>query len=183
MKPERLQNLVGALALRLSDEIAEGAESLAPRDEPAAAIALIGRSPGWTIRYLSEDLGLSHAATVRLVDRLVGDGLMMRAKSTKDARAVELSLTPAGQEIYQRILDARHERLAVALSCLSDAEKDALGAIADKLLAAVAKGGACRSRICRFCDVQSCKTCPIDEALATAATATALCSRRSGASD
>jgi len=90
---------------------------------------------------------------------------MARTRSSKDARAVELSLTRAGQKVYQRILKMRHERLAEALSCLSKDEKDVPGIIAGKLLAAVAKHNARRSRMCECCDVESCRKCPIDEAL------------------
>jgi len=164
MKPRQFENLVGAMALMLSDEIVESTARFAPRHDPAAAIALIGRSPGWTIRNLSEDLELSHAATVRLVDRLVGDGLMKRSKSTRDARSVELSLTLTGRMLYEGILAARQERIAVMLSHLSDAERQSLGAIAGKLLAATASVSEHRSRTCRFCDTLSCRTCPIDVA-------------------
>lgn len=164
MTCNRTENLVGALALMLSDRIVKAADQLVPRGEPAAAIAIVGRSPGWTIRMLSTDLGLSHAATVRLVDRLVADDLMARGRATDDRRAVALSLTETGESTYQAMLESRHECVGEALKALSSDEKDLLGTIAGKLLG----GGATqhdRSRICRFCDVESCRSCPIDESL------------------
>jgi hypothetical protein len=57
------------------------------------------------------------------------------------------------------------EGLVEALSCLSDDEKVVPGIIAGKPLAAVAKHNARRSRMCECCDVESCRKCPIDEAL------------------
>ncbi|MGV2068360.1 MarR family transcriptional regulator [Agrobacterium sp. 22-226-1] len=165
MHSKRLQNIVGALALKIADNIAENTEVLAPRDDPAAAIALIGRSPRWTIRQLSNDLGLSHAATVRLVDRLVADSLMLREKSTKDGRAVELVLTQVGEQVYRDMLEARHHCLAKLLCRLSDEEREMLGKISEKLLALAAKNTTDRSRTCRLCDVANCKTCPMDIAV------------------
>lgn len=167
MKSERLQNIIGALALAVSDDLQKDAARQVPRDEPAAAIALIGRSPGWTIRQLSLDLSLSHAATVRLVDRLVADELMLRSRSETDGRAVALYLTEEGEKRYQQILLQRHQRLETLLDCLSEAEKDALGHISEKLLAQIAITTDNRSRTCRFCDTGSCRTCPIDLALST----------------
>ena len=166
MTPERLQNILGALALKIADGILDKVDAFVPRDEPAAAIALIGRSPGWLIRQLSDDLGLSHAATVRLVDRLVADGLMQRTKSAKDARAIELTLTETGKQIYNNMLEIRHRYLGEFLSCLSDHEKDVLGKISEKLIGSIAKDTSGRSRTCRFCDVARCKICPIDAAVA-----------------
>lgn len=162
METERLQNIVGALALTIADEIAEKTENFAPRDDPVAAIAVIGRSPNWTIRQLSNDLRLSHAATVRLVDRLVADDLMRRTKSTRDARAVELILTANGQHVYAEVLQARQASLKRLLSSLSHHEQDALGKIAEKLLSAGSNDKARRSRTCRLCDVVRCRTCPMD---------------------
>lgn len=162
MKTERLLNLVGAMALTLSDEIVGRANALAPRDEPAAAIALIGRSPGVTIRALSVDLDLSHAATVRLVDRLALDEIVTRQKSAADGRAVELRLTPRGSEIYRAILQGRESRLSEALASISDEERDVLGRIAEKILVTMARDNVGTSRMCRLCDVEQCRTCPID---------------------
>ncbi|MEX0732452.1 MAG: MarR family transcriptional regulator [Aquisalimonadaceae bacterium] len=167
MKPERLQNLIGTLALTISDDLLKESSHLVPRDEPAAAIALVGRSPGWTIRQLSTDLVLSHAATVRLVDRLVDDGLMRRRRSATDGRAVALSLTSKGQSLYQEMLVRRHQRLGELLSSLTDEEKHALGVIGEKLLVLIAKTTDNRSRACRFCDTESCRRCPFDVALST----------------
>jgi len=164
MTNDRLENLVGALAVALCDRIDEDADRTVPRREPAAAIAIIGRSPGWTIRQLSGDLGLSHAATVRLVDRLVEDQLIVRGRSESDRRAIALSLTAAGRKTYRSILDARRKTLREVLSKLEADERDSLKSIAGKLLGLTATSQT-RSRICRFCDVESCGPCPIDEAL------------------
>lgn len=162
MKTQRLTNLVGAMALTLSDEIVGLADALAPRGEPAAAIALIGRSSGVSIRALSMDLDLSHAATVRLVDRLALDQIVTRQRSIADGRAVELQLTTLGAEIYQQILNRRETRIIEVLAELSSDEKEILGKVSEKILVAIASGNARTSKMCRLCDVAQCRVCPID---------------------
>ena len=68
----RLENLLGALSIALSDEIervttdASGHGASVP-----AALSILLRRPGCTIETLRTHIGLSHSATVRLVDRIV----------------------------------------------------------------------------------------------------------------
>lgn len=163
MKPDYVQNLIGAMALSLSDEIIAEADRVAPRNDPSASIALIGRSPGWTIRDLAHDLRLSHAAAVRLVDRLVGDGLMTRQRSDVDRRAVQLSLTDDGNRAYAELLRSRHRRLGEALASLTSNEQQMLAKLSAKLLTSIAADTGETSRMCRFCDTTSCTNCPIDD--------------------
>ena len=162
MNHERDENMIGAFAIAVADMLTDNAGSIVPRREPPAAIAILGRSPGWTILQLSRDLGLSHAATVRLIDRLVSDGLVRRIRSTRDGRAVELFLTPGGEKLYDRMLSGRHDRLSELRSHLSESEMEALGAICAKMLTIVGSRQDRRSRICRFCDAAKCRTCPMD---------------------
>jgi len=72
MDMNRDRNTIGAFALLIGDEIARVVASKAPDAGPtAAALALLDHEPGLSIRTLSAGVGLSHAGTVRLVDRLV----------------------------------------------------------------------------------------------------------------
>lgn len=163
MTDPRLSNMFGALALSLADRIQEDASERVPRNEPAEALSLLGRSPGMTIRDLSRDIGLSHAATLRMIARLVDDGLVDRKGSVTDGRAVNLSLSIAGEAAYQTMLAERSDSISDALSILTQDERDNLGTIAEKLLCSVAVSRSNTSRMCRFCDVTACSTCPIDD--------------------
>src|ERR1017187_5471201 len=75
-----LSNVVAALALALTDRISEATERAAGRggQAPAALVALHEFLDGGTIEHLRQALGLSHSAAVRLVDRLVADGHVVR---------------------------------------------------------------------------------------------------------
>ena len=74
-----IETFSGAFALAISDDIVRASSSRAPEAGPAAsALALLAHKPGLSIRMLAIRVGLSHAGTVRLVDRLVSEGLIER---------------------------------------------------------------------------------------------------------
>src|SRR5690242_16745337 len=86
----RLANLLGAWSLAVSDRITAAAGVAAGRggQAPAALVALDQFADGRTIEELSSVLGLTHSATVRLVDGLVADGNAARRRRSGDRRAV-----------------------------------------------------------------------------------------------
>src|SRR3712207_4851440 len=131
----RTGNVLGALALALSDEVLRAAQDRAPEPGPAAAaIALVGHEPGMTIDRLRRALGLSHSGAVRLVDRLAGDGLVVRGVSASDRRAVALRLTTAGEATCRAVIAARESAIARAMTSLTEQERQTFGALAEKVL-------------------------------------------------
>jgi|HigsolmetaAR201D_1030396.scaffolds.fasta_scaffold05661_3 DNA-binding MarR family transcriptional regulator len=55
-----------------------------------------------------------------IVDRLIQDGLVERAHAADDRRAVEVRLTPLGEERAQRVIAARREDMYRILSRFTD---------------------------------------------------------------
>jgi len=62
-----------------------------------------------TIAYAAERLGLRHNSVVELVNRSVGEGLLLRHKDIADARCVLLELTSKGKRVL-RSLSEYHAR-------------------------------------------------------------------------
>lgn len=165
-KDAKIQNIVGALVLALSDALLQETQQQAPEPGPAAAaIALLGHEPGMPIERLRRALQLSHPGAVRLVDRLVADGLVIRRASPDDRRAVALHLTDAGERSCTAILGARQERLARALDTLEPHERETLGRITEKLLGSLVQNIDQAYAVCRLCDPKICTDCPVDGAL------------------
>src|SRR3546814_20868810 len=96
--------------------------------------------PGLSIRTLAIGVGLSHAGTVRLVDRLATEGLIERRGHATDRRARSLYLTAAGQTVCVEVLNARDQILAEGLSVLSNEELVMLGALSERVLRASLQG-------------------------------------------
>lgn len=165
MTEEKIENLVGALALALADDILNTAQRHIALSSPAAAITLISHAPGMTIDELSRALGLSHPGTVRLVDRLVRDRLMLRSRSEHDGRAVALTLTPDGEEVCQRVLSSRQNALNHALAGLDRSDRDTLSRLAETMLRSIVKDADHAAVICRLCDPSICSECPVEAEL------------------
>ncbi len=128
--------------------------------ETAAAIVVLGYAPGLSVEILRQVLELSHPGTVRLVDRLEEDGLVVRRKGV-NGRTVALHLTPKGGELRSQLMDRRLDTLEAALKGLSSDERLALGQLLAKVLTNLPETAMEKHRICRLCAVRLCSDCPI----------------------
>ena len=70
-----------------------------------------GREWG-TVGELAERLQASHQGTVALVQRCERNGLVSKRRSSRDARCVEIRLTPRARGLVQRIAKCHAEALA-----------------------------------------------------------------------
>jgi DNA-binding MarR family transcriptional regulator len=161
---DRLVNLVGAVALGLTDRVDRAVHQASGRSgATAAALAALVGEPGLTVAELSVVLGISASGVVRLLDRLVADGLAERRPGV-DARSLAVHLTPAGAELGRSVLDHRRAALAGPLATLDPAEQEALTAAVEKILTALTPTVDVAERVCRLCDLDACPQdrCPAD---------------------
>lgn len=158
---DRTTNLLGALALAITDRIGSRMREVLDRSgETAAAIVVLGYAPGLSVEMLRQVLALSHPGTVRLIDRLEADGHVERRRGA-DGRAVALHLTPRGQKSRNRLLDRRLDVLEAALGGLATDERIVFGRLLAKVLAGLPESEMAKHRICRLCVVRLCDECPI----------------------
>lgn len=173
-RDERLVNIVGALALALSDAVqsATSAASGHTGATPAALVSLLDLLDGRSVDDLRNAVDLTHSGGVRLLDRLVSDGLAER-RAGADGRTVAAVLTPRGKRLARRTREARRAALSGVLDGLDAHEQAQLTAIAEKLVAAVVSNRLDRRAagddpaggwLCRLCDPGACGrpdgTCP-----------------------
>lgn len=158
---DRLANLLGAVGLAVADRIeATAREVLSRAGETPAALVVIGYGQGPSNDQLRRILGLSHPGAVRLVDRLVGDGLVER-RVGRDKRAIALHLTERGMTLRETLLEGRLAAMRPLLTRYSDAEGQALTDLLEKLLSSIATTHLERCTVCRLCDNRVCTDCPI----------------------
>ncbi|TGP21592.1 MULTISPECIES: MarR family transcriptional regulator [unclassified Mesorhizobium] len=168
MTDSKIENVIGALALAFADTLQRDAQAEAPEAGPAAAaVTLIGHVPGLSIERLRRALSLSHSGAVRLVDRLVAEGLAARF-AAPDHRAVALRLTPLGETTCNAILSARQSGLASALAVLDPQELQEFGKLAAKVLRGLVGNEDQAYRICRLCNYIACLDCPVEAELSMA---------------
>ena len=163
----RVANLLGALSLAVTDSVRRATETkVAHGGETPAGLVVVGHAPGLSNDALAHVLGLSHAGTVRTVDRLAQDGLLHRRPSATDRRAVALHLTPLGRKRRRAALAERAQALAAVVAVLSPEEQATLDGLLAKLLAALPRTPMQALSLCRLCDEESCDACPVDAAVA-----------------
>ena len=158
---DRTANLLGALALAVTDKIEQSAHSVLGRGgETPAAVVVIGYGSGLTNNGLRRILRLSHPGTVRLVDRLVGDGLVER-RPGRDSREIALHLTNEGIRVREALLAKRISTIASMLTVLSAAEQSDLANLLSELLSRPKSSELERYTLCRMCDDRVCSNCPL----------------------
>lgn len=158
---DRTANLLGAVGLAVVDLIGEAARDVLGRaGETPAALVVIGYGTEPSNEQLRRILGLSHPGSVRLVDRLVADGLVERRKG-RDKRAIALHLTERGAALREELLKERLAAIQPLLSALTRAEEEVFDALLRKMLAAAGTTSLKRCALCRLCDNRACTDCPI----------------------
>lgn len=157
----RTANLLGVVALAITDRIESTARGiLSHAGETPAALIVIGYGFGPSNDRLRRILGLSHPGTVRLVDRLVADGLVER-RAGRDKRAIALYLTKRGKALREELLKGRLAAIRPLLASLTDAEQETFAALLHKMLSAMNPSDMERCTLCRLCDDRVCSNCPI----------------------
>jgi len=157
----RTANLLGALALEaLGAQEAAIAGVLGQGGAAAGALVTIHKYPDRTVEELREPLGLSQPGATRLVDRLVRGGWVERA-GPGGRRGLRLRLTPAGDEMFDRLLLARRAALDELLEPLPAAEREQLDGLLERLLGARTETHADTVRLCRVCERRACLRCPV----------------------
>ena len=158
---DRTTNLLGVIGLAVADRIeSAGREIMNHAGETPAAVVVIGYGLGPSNDQLRRILGLSHPGAVRLVDRLVADGLVERRKG-RDKRVIALHLTASGEALREALLSGRLAAIRPLLAPLTSAEQDALGALLHKMLSSLPTSDLERCNLCRLCDDRVCRDCPI----------------------
>jgi DNA-binding MarR family transcriptional regulator len=162
----RLENLLGAQALALSDRLdAAGSATVARTASECAALVTLLAHPDVSVSWLAGVLKLTSSGITRLVARLVDAGWVTRTAGV-DARSRQLRLTRAGRDRANAVLDARRAAMADALEALSETDRDELERLLGVLVGRLAQKELPALRVCRLCDRTACasdgRACPLE---------------------
>lgn len=162
MHESRLANLLGACGLAVADRTREVTADL--NASSAAAVVVLASGPvGGT--ELGRRIGLTQSAATRVVDSLVGAGLVTR--SARTGRTVRVRLTEPGHRVAAELLAARAKTLTAVLATLSADEQAQLGGLLEKLLTRLYGDIGSADLMCRLCDRSACTSdavCPVGQA-------------------
>jgi DNA-binding MarR family transcriptional regulator len=162
----RAGNLIGAFALVLVDSMSDAIYGQGgPTGSAAAALLLVHHGHVRRVDDLRAPLALSQAGVVRLIDRLVGAGLVQRvAGDAGDRRQVAVALTAKGETRATELLQARERAITGLLDGLTPNQIADMGRACERVLAVIAAAHAAPARICRYCDETTCDLtrCPVE---------------------
>lgn len=164
---DRAINLLGALALGVTDRLSSSmGEGAAGSLSTTAALHCIDQEPGLRVEELRVPLGLSHGAVTRIVSSLVDQGLILRERDRRDARAVRLRTSELGRRRVARNSLARSTAIRRLVERLPAVWVPRLIRLADRLLIALAEDPTFAARICRLCARGRCRgdataPCPV----------------------
>jgi DNA-binding MarR family transcriptional regulator len=150
-------NVLGAVALAVVGQIPV---TVTPAggwsDSAAATLSALYHFPGHpTVDRLGQVVGLTHSGAVRLVDRLVGAGLVERVPGP-DRRSRSVRLTASGRRAARRVSDGRIAYLTSLLAGFSPAETGALHELLGRVMGQVVQHKQGGAWICRMCNLQAC---------------------------
>ena len=124
-------NLVAQEAIDANDAIFQRATGCRIRE--LRVLRLIDDSPGTTFNAIARTTGFERSLTSRIIQTLIGQGLIARETSAEDARVFLLSTTPAGRQVRE-VARGLSDRLEVILTApLSAQDKRALDDILARL--------------------------------------------------
>ncbi|MET8678545.1 MarR family transcriptional regulator [Streptomyces sp. NPDC004647] len=168
MHDMRLENLLGAAALTVSDRLTRAAADAAGVSASgAAALVTLLTSPGVGVTELGSRIGLSQPACARMLDQLSARGLVTRRSGS--GRVVPVELTEAGRDAARRALSARQRQLNALVDHLTEEQREALAAGLVPLLDGLFDAVGSEYVLCRLCDRKACvaggRQCPVGAAV------------------
>lgn len=163
----RLENLLGAQALALTDRLLAADGGPLPSASPSerAALVTLLAHPDRSVSWLGGVLGLTSSGITRLVDRLVAAGWVTRTPG-EDARSRRVRLTRDGHDRAFNALHARRAAMADALSALSKTDRAELERLLEVIVGSLAETRLPAMQVCRLCDRSACasdgRACPLE---------------------
>lgn len=88
-----------------------------------------------TAKDISRQMGIAQATVTSLVDKLVGQGMVLRQKSETDRRQTYIVMTDQGRDAVAAAPDALQQRFARRFEALSDWEQSMLVASLERVAA------------------------------------------------
>lgn len=122
---DRIQSKYSMVIKKLRNEIMQHRE-IQLTGPQFHMLSLIAKEQSCNVTYLAEALVVKPSAITVMIDRLVQNGYVERKHDEQDRRAVLLSITRNGKEVYEQTRRKSREVLAYYFACLDEHEKEVL---------------------------------------------------------
>ena len=98
-------------------------------------LTAVGAFAPLSVQHLAYAANVDKGQASRAAQALVDKGLVVKTPSAADARGVELAFTPAGEQLWRRLMRVIERRNAEIVACLSPAEQAQLDGLLGRLVA------------------------------------------------
>lgn len=157
-------NVVAAWALAVQDGLTAAARDTGLGARELAALTLVAEHGGCSVDWLCRRVELAQSGTVRLVDRLVAQGLLQRGAPR--GRTIPLHATRVAEARLAAWQVARDTVVGGATAGLSAAERAGLVGALAAALEAQERSRQQADATCRTCTWSSCgQDCPVDRSV------------------
>jgi DNA-binding MarR family transcriptional regulator len=138
LRVEGIVDRIGGINRRIKRMLDETLDEHALSSGEWHALGRLSRSPGGrrTAGDLAKKAELSSAAMTNRLDRLEKAGLVQRIPDEHDRRAVQIEITDAGRELYERTVDAQAAKEAIIADALTGDQQDQLNDLLRRLMLA-----------------------------------------------
>jgi len=118
-----LLHAMGNLTRRQTREIMTEFDVTPPQCE---ALMVLKEGGSLAMGELCQRVGSACSTATDLIDRMERNGLVERVRDPRDRRVIRLHITPKGDEVVERVIEASRTNLARKLQGLCDEEKEQL---------------------------------------------------------
>lgn len=123
---------------KITDSPSLGPETPKLNPPDMQALLFIANHPDCIATDVGAFLGVVPTTTSALVDRLVRQGLLLRARTEANRRVVLLRLSEVGEDVVDQIIAQQNEHCRIMLGALSESERKAFIGAVQKISVAIA---------------------------------------------
>ena len=136
LRVEGIVDRIGGINRRIKRMLDETLDEYELSSGEWHALGRLSRSPGGrrTAGDLAKKAELSSAAMTNRLDRLEKAGLVQRIPDEHDRRAVQIEITDAGRELYERTVETQAAKEAIIADALTGDQQDQLNDLLRRLM-------------------------------------------------
>lgn len=128
---------LGAIVRLMRRDFDRAASALGVTGSQWTLLAVVASNQGATQRSIADTLDMTEAATGRLIDRMVADGMLERRPKPDDRRAHCIHTGPAAEPVLERLAELGARQEARLLSGLTPDERQEFSRLLDLVSASL----------------------------------------------
>lgn len=162
---EKISSLFGRIIVNsLQTQVPDEMSDIDLTFQQLHAMIFTSQHEACSVGDIASGMAISHPAAVKLIDRMLRKGLVVKAEDVQDRRVSCVSLTDLGRQLVESAQAKRTEAIAKALQNMTSEEQAGLVTGLEKLLAATLETENLIESTCLRCGVGHTQSCVVNRA-------------------